>query len=270
MSPDTIPNAKNWAEHCKKIRHEELCIMTHQMSWEHTCQDTQSTTTTTTTTTITTKTTTTTTTMKTTTMTTTTITTAQQFTGPICQTSYEKRRPRIIKHVVNSFDVQATTFITTDLVNFILYFCLEAPDATWSGDNLVWAHDWGNFILHRKKEREREWKPLRMDWRGSIASKGIDCSAQTARDGTEERPHFSFSVSFVHRLYRWAHTHKVCPLSVDLSLCIRTRRAKLSRGFDQRSVGISDRLVVRLYSRRRLHPRTLKKAGCCQSVRKLL
>ena len=56
--------------------------------------------------------------------------------------------------------------------------------------------------------------------------------------------HFPLSVSFVHRLYRCARAHKACPLSVDLSPCVRAHRAKRSRGFDQRSVGISDRSVV--------------------------
>ena len=46
-------------------------------------------------------------------------------------------------------------------------------------------------------------------------------------------------------LHRLAHAHRACPLSVDLSPCMQARYAKRSRGFDQRSVGISDRSVVR-------------------------
>ena len=62
---------------------------------------------------------------------------------------------------------------------------------------------------------------------------------------TEKRSHFPFSVSFVHQLYCWARAHKACPLSADLSPCMRACCAKRSHGFDQRTVGISDRSVVR-------------------------
>ena len=82
---------------------------------------------------------------------------------------------------------------------------------------------------------------------GRSRLKRIACSnsapTQTDRDGN--RKSLPFSVFFVHRLYRWAGAHKACPLSVDLSPFMRAHRAKSSRGFDQKSVGISDRSVVR-------------------------
>ena len=92
----------------------------------------------------------------------------------------------------------------------------------------------------------QEWKPLRMDWWGSIASRRDWLFRPRLPEmESEKHSHFPFSVSIVHWLYRWARAHKACPLSVDQSPCMSTRRARRSRGFDQRSVGISDRSVVR-------------------------
>ena len=82
---------------------------------------------------------------------------------------------------------------------------------------------------------------------GRLQVNQIDCSApaQTARDGNRKAFLLSILHFFCPPTPRWARAHKACPLSVDLSPCIRVRRAKSSRSFDQRSVWISDRSVVR-------------------------
>ena len=87
-----------------------------------------------------------------------------------------------------------------------------------------------------------------------------------------EKSHLPFSISFVHRLNRWAGAHKACPLSVDLSPCMRPGTSceefTWLRFKDQLGY-----LTDQLWDRRLLMPmapKALKEARCCQSLRKLL
>ena len=48
-------------------------------------------------------------------------------------------------------------------------------------------------------------------------------SARLPEMETEKRSNCPFPVSFVDRLCRWTGAHKACPLSVDLSPCMRAR-----------------------------------------------
>ena len=94
------------------------------------------------------------------------------------------------------------------------------------------ALKWGGRTNRARNENRYAW-----NWRGSI---------ETAREGNRK----AFSPSILHflcppTLPLGTRTHKACLLSVDLSPCMWARRAKNSRGFDQRSFRISERSVVR-------------------------
>ena len=86
-----------------------------------------------------------------------------------------------------------------------------------------------------------------MDWRESIGSKRdwLFSSRLSEMETGKRSLLLSILYFFIHRLYRCARAHKACPLSIDLSPCMRSCRVKHSRGFDQKSFGISDRSVVR-------------------------
>ena len=116
-----------------------------------------------------------------------------------------------------------------------------------------------------------EWKPLRLDWRGS---------------STEKRSHFRGAKSFASspQLVRtgWKPVLDLAPTfkwskcvsclkharrAKTMANCFIVHRARHAKRFDQRSVRISDRSVVRSEIGA---PRVLKEARRCQSVRKLL
>ena len=105
------------------------------------------------------------------------------------------------------------------------------------------------------------WKPLRMDWRGSIASKRDWLfSPRLPEMETEKCSSFPFTFSFVHRLYCWApHTQSLSIVRRSITLHAGTSceeftwlRSKISWDIWQISCEIGD-------CRRRSHRKLWKK-----------